>query len=162
MFETPQIAASVLVIGIGNTLLSDDGFGVHVAEEVRHTFLGDGRVKVLDGGTIGLSLLPDIEDSSHLIVVDAAEMGLEPGSLQLFCGEAMDDHLSKHKSTVHEVAMSDLMCAARLSGRSPQTRCLIAVQPESLDWGLTPTPRIQAVVGKACAMVKTRISELPL
>lgn len=160
MERDPIARSSILIVGIGNTLLSDDGFGVHVAEELRPALEADGHIKVLDGGTIGLNLLPDIEDSDHLIVVDAAELGLEPGALRMFCGDDMDDHLSRHKSTVHEVAMSDLLCAARLSGRSPQTRCLIAVQPLSLDWGLSPTPPVKAAMQDAFSLVKHRIGEL--
>ena len=157
--EWPE-RTSVLVIGIGNTLLSDDGFGVHVIEEIRPSLETDDSIKIVDGGTIGLNLLPDIEDNNHLIVVDAAEMGLEPGALRILCDERMDEHLSRHKSTVHEVAMSDLLCAARLSGRSPQTRCLIAVQPGSVDWGLSPTEPVKAAIADACDLVRNRIAEL--
>jgi hydrogenase maturation protease len=152
--------SSVLVIGIGNTLLSDDGFGVHVIEEIRSSLETVDAIKIVDGGTIGLNLLPDIEDNDHLIVVDAAEMGLPPGALRVLCDEHMDEHLSRHKSTVHEVAMSDLLCAARLSGHSPHTRCLIAVQPGSLDWGLSPTEPVQAAIADACNLVISRIEEL--
>jgi hydrogenase maturation protease len=151
---------NVLVIGVGNTLLSDDGFGIHVVEAMQTcTDINEGA-RFLDGGTIGLNLLPDIEDADHLIVVDAAEMGEKPGVLSRFVDEAMDDHLSRHKSTVHEVAMSDLLCAARLSGHMPKSRCLIAVQPASTDWGLSPTGAVRAAVERACEMVADRIREV--
>ena len=160
MNNTLADLSTVLVIGIGNSLLSDDGFGVHVIKEIRPLLESDDSIKIVDGGTIGLNLLPDIEDNNHLIVVDAAEMGLSPGALRVLCDERMDEHLSRHKSTVHEVAMSDLLCAARLSGRSPQTRCLIAVQPGSLDWGLLPTEPVQAAISDACELIRNRIGEL--
>ncbi len=153
---------SVLVIGIGNTLLSDDGFGVHVVDALRASEVSGSSTRLLDGGTIGLSLLPDIEDADHLIVVDAAELNEQPGTLRVFAGEDMDAHLSRHKSTVHEVAMSDLLCAARLSGNSPLTRFLVAVQPSSTDWGLNPTAQVQAAVEAACALVNDRIAEVAI
>ncbi|WP_240008078.1 HyaD/HybD family hydrogenase maturation endopeptidase [Pseudaquidulcibacter saccharophilus] len=152
-----ELKKTILILGVGNNLLSDDGFGIHVIESLRDAHEIENNSILIDGGTIGLNLLPDIEDAEHLIVVDAAEMGLEPGELRLFEGEDMDDHLSKHKTTVHEVAMRDLLFAARLSGKMPKTRALIAVQPASLDWGMNPTPVVMPSVSKACEMVKNLV-----
>jgi len=144
---------TVLVLGVGNSLLSDDGFGIHVVEALRRAASLDARVCLRDGGTLGLSLLPDIEDADHIIVVDAAELKSTPGDIQVFEGEGMDAHLSRHKSTVHEVAMVDLLSAARLAGTLPQTQTLIAVQPESLDWGDHPTPQVETSIPQACDLV---------
>lgn len=149
-----EVKKTILILGVGNNLLSDDGFGIHVIECLRDTREIEENSIIIDGGTIGLNLLPDIEDAEHLIVVDAAEMGLKAGELRLFENDDMDDHLSKHKTTVHEVAMRDLLFAARLSGKMPKTRALIAVQPASLDWGMTPTETVLPAVAKACEMVK--------
>lgn len=153
MMNSSANTGSILVLGIGNTLLSDDGFGVHVIESLRQQGILASHIKLQDGGTIGLNLLPDIEYADCLIVVDAAELDGAPGLLRTFENEEMDAHLSRHKSTVHEVAMMDLLCAARLAGSEPRIRVLIAVQPQSTDWGTEPTPAIEAAIPEACKAV---------
>ncbi len=120
-----------LVLGVGNTLLSDDGVGVHVAKVLESRSELSSRIKVIDGGTLGLSLLPEIEDAAGLIVVDAAELGAPPGTVRLFEDDAMDRHLSGKKTTVHEVAVADLLAAASMTGHAPQDRALVAIQPAS-------------------------------
>jgi hydrogenase maturation protease len=148
----------VLVLGVGNTLLQDDGAGVHVAETLRTDFRGDWlragcEPEIVDAGTVGLALLPLIEDAATLIVVDAAELGAAPGTLRVFPDGQIDRLLSGKRRTVHEVALADLFAAAALRGRSPARRALIAIQPGCTDWGLNPTPAVAAAIPRACAAV---------
>jgi hydrogenase maturation protease len=152
--------ATVLIMGIGNSLLQDDGVGVLVTERVRETLADDPRIRCLDGGTLGLSLLPDIETSSCLIVVDASELGARPGSIRIFRNEEMDRQLSGRKTTVHEVALADLMAAAAMSGRQPSQRVLVAIQPAATEWGLQPTPEVRDCVPEACSVVEAMAREL--
>lgn len=144
---------NVLILGIGNSLLTDDGFGIHVTRALEEKGgLGE-NITILDGGTLGLALLPDIEVADHLIVVDAAQMYEEAGHMKVLEGIDMDNHLSKHKSTVHEVAMVDLLSAVRLTGHEPKTRTLIAVQPENIEWGMEPTEKVKAQIDPACTKI---------
>jgi hydrogenase maturation protease len=136
--------APVLILGIGNVLMRDDGAGVHAAQEFAQS-AGKG-IRVLDGGTLGLSLLPEVESCCALIVFDAANFGAKPGSVRTFSGDAMDAQLSGVKSTAHEVALSDLLGAADLLGRKPERRALIGVQPETIEWGLEPTAVVIAAI----------------
>jgi len=145
---------TILVLGLGNSLLSDDGFGIHVINALGTQMTDDLGIRCLDGGTLGLSLLPDIEDAEALILVDAAEVGAAAGALRLFEGAAMDAQLGGKKRTVHEVAAFDLMSAAALTGHHPRNRALLAVQPQSTDWGLEPTQPVMAAIPEACAMVE--------
>ena len=154
-----QRRSQILVLGIGNTLLSDDGFGVHVINRMSADESQASDILYRDGGTMGLSLLPDIEDSDGLIVVDAGELGTDPGELRVFVGADMEDHLSRCKGTVHEVAMADLLDAARLSGRSPRARALVVVQPAETGWGDGPTEAVAAAIPLACEAVRGVIAE---
>ena len=154
MNDTPHFK-KVLVMGIGNTLLQDDGIGVHVTELFKSTHEADPDISVLDGGTIGLSLLPEIEDADAVIIVDASEIGGQPGSMQIFRNAEIDQQLSGKKRTVHEVALSDLFSAAAIRGRCPSERALIAIQPASTELGLNPTPQVQAVIPQACEAIDT-------
>ena len=149
----------VQVMGIGNTLLQDDGVGVHVAEQFRASLLPDAPITVLDGGTIGLSLLPEVEDADAVIIVDASEMGEPPGTVRQFHDAAIDQQLSGKRRTVHEVALADLFSAAEIRGRSPAKRVLIAVQPDCTDWGLEPTGAVQAAIPRACAAIQALTDE---
>lgn len=152
-------SASTLVLGLGNVLLTDDGFGVHVIQTLQEADDLGGDVSIRDGGTIGLSLLADIEDSGSLIVVDAMELGEGPGALRLFVGPEMDSQLGGKKKTAHEVALADLMSAARLSGCEPGRRALVAVQPGSTSWGIAPGPEVGAAIPRACAAIRTLLDE---
>lgn len=155
--------ATVLVLGLGNTLLSDDGAGVHVVEALRgaaSAFAGGSDDIVLrDGGTLGLALLPEIESADALIVVDAAAFSAEPGTVRVFEGAAMDAQLAGKRHTVHEVNLVDLMGAAELSGVRPRRRALVGIEPQSFEWGLSPTPPVAAALPVACAAVGALIRE---
>ena len=146
-----------LVLGIGNVLLTDDGVGVHVirALEARN----DPGLVVRDGGTIGLALLPEIEDADQLIAVDAMELGAAPGTVCVFTGAGMDHALSGIRKSAHEVALSDLLAAAALAGVLPENRALIGIQPDVLTWGLEPTPAVAQAVNAALTQVLNLILE---
>ena len=146
--------ARVLVMGIGYTLLQDDGVGVHVAEQFRASLPPDSPITVLDGGTIGLSLLPEVEDADAVIIIDASEMGEQPGTVRQFRNGAIDRQLSGKRRTVHEVALADLFSAAEIRGRSPAERVLVAIQPGCTEWGLEPTNPVQAAIPRACAAIQ--------
>ena len=94
-----------LVVGVGNTLLRDDGIGIHIANSLRQDARTLSNCEIIDGGTIGLALLPEVEDADSLVIVDAAEIGEAPGSVRVFHDEEVDRHLSGKLS--HVVSMVD-------------------------------------------------------
>jgi hydrogenase maturation protease len=124
-----------LVLGIGNTLLSDEGTGIHMLDYLRDHFPDLPCVEYLDGGTLSFTLAAWIEDATNLIVVDAAELLAAPGTVQVFRGEDMDRFAGKTKRSVHEVSLGDLLSIAHLTGTLPANRALIAIQPEIIEWG---------------------------
>jgi hydrogenase maturation protease len=150
------MAEKILVMGLGNTLLTDDGIGPHVIAA-----LGKGvarrtsaPIAILDGGTLGLSLLPEIESATALIVVDAANFGGAPGDVRVFDEAAMDAQLGAAKTSAHELALADLIGAAALSGCLPARRALVGIAPKSVSWGLEPTPEVAASIPLACAKIE--------
>ena len=155
---TEAALRTTLVMGVGNTLLQDDGVGVHVisalAEAARNGFPSlDGGVELVDAGTLGLALLPKLEAADEVIVVDASELGVPPGTLHVFRGREIDEMLSRRRRSVHEVALLDLFAAAALRGCCPPRRALVAIQPGSTDWGLEPTAPVAAAIPVACETV---------
>ena len=147
----------MLIMGVGNTLLQDDGIGIHVTESLKSThpdLVGpDSLVSILDGGTIGLSLLHEIEEADAVIIVDASEIGERPGALRVFRNKEIDRQLSGKRRSVHEVALADLFAAAAIRGRCPAERALIAIQPGCTEWGTEPTEAVQAAIPLACETI---------
>jgi hydrogenase maturation protease len=141
-----------LVIGVGNTLLQDDGFGGHVAQALEAG--SEENLNVIDGGTIGLALLPLVEAADALVLVDAAEFGARPGTVRVFIDREIDAHLSGKRRSVHEVAILDLLAAAEIRGRRPGRCALVAVQPACTDWGLEPTPPVRDAIPRACSAIE--------
>ena len=158
--RTPPHRKHILVMGVGNTLLQDDGVGIHVTNRLRESVPHQSNVEYVDGGTMGLSLLPSVEDADALIIVDAAEMNAPPGTVRIFRGAEIEMQMSGRKRSVHEVAISDLLSAAALRGTCPTQRALVAIQPFSTDLGLEPTPLIRAAIPAACAAVHELAGEL--
>ncbi len=146
----------ILVLGLGNRLLTDDAIGPLAIDAMQARAPG-GRVALLEGGTLGLALLPDIEDADALIVVDAARFGGAPGDVRVFEGGAMDDQVSGVASSVHEAGLADLMSAARFAGYLPERRALVGIAPDSTDWGLVPTPPVAAAMPAACAAIESLV-----
>lgn len=149
----------ILVMGVGNTLMQDDGVGGAVTARLAEAPDRDPDLELIDGGTIGLSLLPQLEDADAVIVVDAAELGAEPGALRVFLDRAIDHQLSGKRRTVHEVALLDLFSAAAIRGRMPAHRALVAVQPACTEWGLELTPDVEAAVPRACETIRQLAAE---
>ncbi len=146
-------------MGVGNTLLQDDGIGIHITETLRNsdqteTGQTESNVEYIDGGTIGLALLPKVEDAHALIIVDAGELNAVPGTIRVFRGEEIEQQMSGRKRSVHEVAISDLLSAAALRGTCPLDCALVAIQPSSVELGLEPTSAVQAAIPTACVTIK--------
>ena len=146
-----------LVLGIGNTLLTDEGVGVHVLHQLSNDPLPD-DVRLLDGGTLSFTLAVPIEEAEALIVVDAANLMAVPGTWQVFEGEEMDRFLSsRRQASVHEVGLTDLRSIAMLAGHWPQRRALVAIQPKRTDWGESPTPSVAAAIAPVCGAIRKQI-----
>jgi hydrogenase maturation protease len=144
---------TTVVLGVGNTLLTDEGVGVHVVERLRRDHPDLDAVAYLDGGTLSFTLAGPMADADQLIVIDAAELKAAPGTVTLFENEAMDAYLGRGKRrSVHEVSLLDLLAIAHLTDSLPARRALIGIQPQELGWGDAPSPAVAAAIPAACAM----------
>jgi len=137
---------STLVLGIGNTLLSDEGVGIHVIDYLQQRHPAPAGVTYLDGGTLSFTLAGEIEDADNLIVVDAAQLGGQPGAVQCMTGSSMDHFLGTAKRSVHEVGLLDLLDIARLTETLPENRALVGIQPDLIDWGEQPTAAVSSAI----------------
>jgi len=147
---------NVLVLGLGNTLLADDGVGVHV---VRHLALDPATppwVRAVDGGTMGFRLTSILVDGDDVLIIDAADFSAAPGAIRLLDKQTLAAHVARLKKTsAHEAGLADLLGLLQLEEFSPRHLALLAIQPWIIDWGETLSDSVAKAVGPACAMVKT-------
>jgi len=141
----------ILVLGIGNTLLTDEGVGIVAMRELEARFGAREDMEFLDGGTLSFTLAVPISECSALLVIDAAELGAAPGTVRSFEGAEMDRFLGENrKGSVHEVGLLDLRSISLLTGHWPEQRALIGVQPDIVGWGETLTPAVAAALAEGC------------
>ncbi len=137
------------VIGLGNILLKDEGVGVHAVNALKESCSFSPEVEIIDGGTLGLDLLPLIEGKDRLILIDAVDFKKEPGFIGVLEDEEIPSALFA-KLSVHHIGLSDVLYASKLMGITPAKIRLIGIQPGSMDVGLDLTPcvsdRIKDVV----------------
>lgn len=134
-------AANALVLGIGNLVMSDDGVGVRVVQQLQQEFLFSANVELVDGGTLGLDLLPLLEGRSHLIMIDAVETGKGPGTCVRLTGEELPIALET-KVSPHQMGLKDLLAVARLMGHAPGEMVLLGVQPGCIEVNAELSPAV--------------------
>lgn len=142
------------IVGLGNILMQDDGLGVHAVREIESRFRFSPEVEILDGGTLGLELLPLIEEYGRVLFVDAVEAGLEPGAIVIREGEEVPAFLGSQVS-VHQAGLADLLYAGRMADTLPPEVCLVGIQPQAVGLGLEPTAAVrdkqEALIGAVLA-----------
>ena len=155
----PAAPRKTLILGLGNTLLGDEGVGVKTVSFMQNAKSTLQDAELLDGGTLSFILAGPIDDADNLIVIDAAQLDSVPGTVHLYEGKKMDQFIMRNKhSSVHEVSLSDLMVIAHLSGQLPQRRALIGIQPERIDWSDTLTDSVAKSIPVACNLVHELMS----
>ena len=159
MTEQAHVQSGTLVLGVGNTILSDEGVGPWVVERLRALNPDAPGITWMDGGTLSFSIAASVEDAKYLIVVDATELKAEPGTVRVFVDEDMDRMLGGHGRSIHEVGLMDLLNIARLTERLPQHRALVGIQPGVVDWGTEPTPAVGAAMPEAARAVAALIRQ---
>jgi hydrogenase maturation protease len=132
-----------LVLGLGNVLLRDEGIGVWIAESLRRRWWFPPEVLVIEGGTLGLDLLPRLDAIERLLLIDAVTVGREPGSVVRLEGDAVPAALAV-KISPHQIGVQDLLAVARFSGAEPPRVVLCGMEPERLDPGIGFSPRVRA------------------
>lgn len=147
--------ADTLVLGLGNTLLGDEGAGVHAILHLQKEVNGLKGVKFIDGGTLSFVLADPIGNAENLIVVDAAQLDSPPGTVRLYEDEEMDRFVMNNKNcSVHEVSLADLMIIANLSDQLPAKRALIGIQPKQIDWSDSLSEPVKEALPLVCEMAR--------
>jgi hydrogenase maturation protease len=143
----------ILVLGIGNVLWADEGFGVRTVETLASRWRLPDNVRLLDGGTQGLYLIDQVREADVLVVFDAVDYGLPPGTLKRVEDDAVPRFLGAKKMSLHQTGFQEVLALAALLGDYPQHLLLIGVQPVELeDFGGSLRPAVKARIEPAIAM----------
>ena len=136
---------ATLVLGIGNLVMSDDGVGVKAVQELSRRYRFPPEVQLLDGGTLGLDLLPALEGKEMLLLLDAVETGSLPGTIVRLEGDEIPVAMTT-KLSPHQMGLKDLLAVASLTGVAFREQVLLGVQPEQIGMGLELSAPVAAAL----------------
>ncbi len=145
--------APILILGLGNLLLRDEGVGVHAAQVLARAQLPP-EIEVCDGGTAGLALLDVLADRRKVVVIDAVDAAAPPGTiLRLAPAHLMAG--GNQAVSLHELGLLETLQLARRLGWAPDEVVILGVVPQALDAGLELSPPVQAVLSVLMEMALT-------
>jgi len=159
--NAPDLNASVevLVLGIGNMLWADEGFGVRAVEALHRGYRCPAGVTLMDGGTLGLNLLPHVEAARCVLVFDAIDYGLPPGALKVL-RDAEVPAWGARKLSPHQNGFNDVLALAQLHDRAPEHVVAIGVQPLVLDdFGGSLPDAVRARLSEAVELAVAQLAD---
>ncbi len=133
----------ILLLGVGNVLLTDEGIGIHALERLQQQYRLPDDVEVIDGGTSGMDLLDSLADRECVVLVDAVKTGAAPGTLVRLAGDALPAFF-RSKISPHQLGLCDLLAMLQLRGEAPRELVLHGMVPQSLETHLGLSPGIEA------------------
>ena len=145
---------STLILGVGNTLLADEGVGVHMLDYLRGNTAWAEQYTLVDGGTLSFTLAPLLEQAGRLVVIDAARLDAPPGTVRVFEGADMDEFTGRRGRSVHEVSLGDLLAITHLTETIPSYRALVGIQPETVAWGHTLSESVQQALPRVLRAIE--------
>ena len=140
----------IVVLGVGNILMQDEGFGVRVVEEITRRYTFPEQVQLLDGGTLGMELLRFITGAEGLLIIDAVNGDSSPGSVYYFANEEVKRYF-KQKVSMHELGVQDVLTALDLLEQPIKELAVLGVQPAVIDIGLELSETVQMAMEQAIA-----------
>jgi hydrogenase maturation protease len=147
----------VLVLGIGNILLGDEGVGVRVVEDLRQAGPAPAGVELMDGGTAGMALIDVIAGRRHVIIVDAVKTGAAPGTIVILHDAEIPAGF-RGRTSPHALGIGDVLAVLTLQGEAPARLTLIGIEPDSLDFGLELSPLIAARRAEMADLVRAEMA----
>jgi hydrogenase maturation protease len=150
-----QSQKRIVVLGVGNLLLSDEGVGVHVANQLMNMEL-PASVEVYEGGTDGFRLMNLVTGADRLVVVDAVKGGGEPGSIYRFDIKDAPSSPDAYKTSVHQIGILEVIHFSEFVGKTPETT-IIGVEPKSLEMAMELSPEVAAKVPRVIELVMEEV-----
>lgn len=144
---------SICVLGIGNVLWADEGFGVRCIEALQQRYEFAPHVQLIDGGTQGLYLVQHVQQAGRLLIFDAIDYGLAPGELKLVRDEEVPRFMGAKKMSLHQTGFQEVLMLALLTQQYPAEVLLVGCQPEQIDdYGGSLRPAVKLALEDALAL----------
>ncbi|MBU0674181.1 MAG: HyaD/HybD family hydrogenase maturation endopeptidase [Proteobacteria bacterium] len=151
--------SDILILGIGNVLLTDEGVGVRVVNELQRRYRFSPGVEIMDGGTAGIELLRYLGNRTHLIIIDAMAGGRKPGTVTRVEGDAVPA-IFKTRISPHQLGLSDLLASAMLTGEMPENLVMFGIEPANLDTGIDLSEPVEAIMGSLLEAICNELTAL--
>jgi hydrogenase maturation protease len=149
----------VIVLGVGNILLSDEGIGVRAIEKLQQDYDLPPEVVIIDGGTTGMEMLEDLSNATHIVIVDAVRSGKPPASIIRLADEQVPVFF-KTKLSPHQIGLSDVLATLEFIGEAPGGVTVIGVEPVSLETSMSLSPQVEARLPELMDLLVTELHEL--
>jgi len=148
---------NVMVLGLGNILLSDEGVGIKVVEELQRRYDISDFVEIIDGGTMGMELLPYFDERSHILIVDAVRTDNKPGTIV-----RIDDPPAffSTKTSPHQIGLADVLGAAAITDNLPRNIILFGIEPKEMSTGLDLSPEVAQNLSRLVDMVVAELKTI--
>ena len=155
--DSGQSFLNVLVLGVGNILLSDEGVGVRAIEELQRRYDCSDVVEIVDGGTVGFELLPYFDERSHILIVDAVKADNKPGTIV-----RIDDPPAyfRARTSPHQIGLADVMGLAVITDNLPDNIALFGIEPKQLSTGLTLSNEVAQNLSRLVDMVVAELEAI--
>ncbi len=147
----------IMVIGVGNSIQMDDGFGIHALNELKNHALPE-DVELFDGGTLGIDLMPWIEGREKLIFIDCVKGGNKPGTLYKFKPEDLT-YEDEIKTSMHQIGLIESLQMIAITGKAPDDITIFGVEPKAIDWGEELSEELKSVIPKVIKLLLNEIEE---
>lgn len=148
----------ITILGIGNTLYTDEGLGVHALEALQEQYSMDPQVQLIDGSTDGMSLLGPVEDTDYLIVIDAINAGKEGGHIIELHGNDIPAYYGI-KMSIHQLGFQEVLLASKLRERYPKNIVMIGMQPTSLELGIGLSETNEAQLPEMFKLIEQQVNK---
>lgn len=152
-----EVRQGIVVVGIGNIIRSDDGFGVHAMRRLQDDPRTPQGITFVDGGTLGLELVSYVSDASRLLLLDAVDDGKPPGTIVRMNGDELRS--VPGGASAHHLGVADLIIMLSLASDEPPDIVLLGVQPASTEWGTAVTPNVEPAFGPLVELAVAQLIE---
>jgi len=150
--------SKIVVIGIGNLLLMDEGIGVHTINELEKHDIPE-SIEIYDGGTGGFKLIDLMHGAARVIFIDAVETGKVPGSVTIFCAEEVRSIYNKKKYSLHDTDLMEIIKMTEMLGNPPMIE-IVGIQPKTINYGTTLSKELTDSMSNIVNSVLKRIEEV--
>lgn len=150
--------ADISVVGIGNIIMQDEGFGVRCAEYLQKITDYPDFVQIIDGGTLGMDLMPYIAGTKKLLFIDAIDVEGNVGDFYQFTGDELNAYF-KNKITIHDVGVNDMLAVLKLTDNPIEEVIVMGIKPEIVSMGLDMTEKVAEKVPEVAQKAKELVDK---